>query len=320
MFEHVDITELSDFKFGHADAPDAGTGCTVIIAPEGARAGVSVSGGGPATRETDLLKPEKMIQNIHAVVLAGGSAFGLEASCGVMDALAKREIGFEIAGMRVPIVTGACLFDLTVGSVAYPDKAMGKTAVEHAFSSLPFEMGNVGAGTGASVGKLCGPEYSMKSGFGFTVLKRKDLVVGAFVAVNAAGNIGNPDRGWLAGCRNDEGDIVDGVVAFDQAIDFMEHSLAPTNTTIGVIVTNAMLDKAQATKVATITNDAYARAIKPVHTSHDGDAIFALASSKVIADPDLVAILATEAMEQAIYEGVRSASSAYDLPSAKDMR
>lgn len=318
MFEIAAINDLSDFKFGHAQNPEAGTGCTVVVAPKGASCGVSVTGGGPATRETDLLRPENMIQHVHAVVLSGGSAFGLEASCGVMDALAKRDIGFEVSGNQVPIVTGACLFDLTVGKYSYPDKQMGITAVENAFSSSPFAEGNVGAGTGASVGKLRGANYAMKSGFGFHLYRQNDLVVGAFVAVNALGNIVKSETQWLAGCRDENNAIVDSITAFKELSLNSAAQSMPTNTTIGIIVTNALLDKAQATKVAHITNDAYARNIVPVHTSNDGDAIFTFASGKTAAAPDMVAIMATEAMGCAIQNALLKAQGAYGLPCASD--
>lgn len=316
MFENAELADLDDFRFGHAQDCKKATGCTVFIAPEGACCGVSVSGGGPATRETDLLRPENMIQDVHAVVLSGGSAFGLEASCGVMEALSKRDIGFEIVGSRVPIVTGACLFDLAVGKFSYPDKEMGAKAVDAAFSENRFKMGNVGAGTGASVGKILGADRAMKSGFGFHLLKRNDLVVGAFVAVNAVGNIVKSETEWLAGCRDEKDDIIDSIAAFEQVADLLETAKMPTNTTIGVIVTNAALNKAQATKVSHITDDAYARRIIPVHTSNDGDAIFTFASGKVSALPDMVAIMATEAMESAIRSAVFGAEEAYGLPSA----
>lgn len=319
MFEKATLSDLSDFKFGHAQDAEVGTGCTVVVAPDGATCGVSVTGGGPATRETDLLRPENMVQAVHAVALAGGSAFGLEASCGVMDALAERSIGFELMGNHVPIVTGACLFDLTVGGSGHPDKAMGQAAVAAAFSEGEFEEGNIGAGTGASVGKILGPDHAMKSGFGYHLVRRGDLVVGAFVATNAVGNIRNSQGEWLAGCLDSEGKVIDSIEAYDSMVDTLTALQTPTNTTIGAIVCNAKLDKAQATKISSAVNDAYARAIKPVHTLNDGDAIFTCASNKVDALPDLVALMATEAMEEAIHRSVLTAESAYGLIAARDL-
>lgn len=325
------LDELTAFRFGHAQDDQAGTGCTVIIAPEGAVASVDVRGGGPATRETDLLAPENMIQAIHAVTLSGGSAFGLSASTGVMLALEERGIGFELLGMRVPIVCGACLFDLAVGDGSVrPDAAMGKAAVEAAFAAqsssnrsgaAPIAMGNYGAGSGCSVAKMLGAEGAMKSGFGWAAYRHGDVVVGALVAVNALGCIYDRDGSLLAGVRAPSGSgastptMIDGVEAFLQGA-----SDAPAlNTTIGCVVTNAALTKAQAKKVASIAHDAYARVISPVHTSNDGDAIFCMAAGTkdqpaVAASMDTVAVVAVEAMQDAIINGVRAAKSAFGLP------
>ena len=314
MIGKTGLAALPDFLFGHAQDFDAGTGCTVVIAPEGACCGVDVRGGAPATRETDLLRPENMVEKAHAVVLAGGSAFGLEASCGVMDALAQRGIGFHLDAACVPIVCGACLFDLPVGKDAHPDKAMGAAAAEAAFAGGGLAEGNVGAGTGASVGKLLGQANAMKSGFGTAVLQAGELVVGALAAVNALGNIIGPDGKPIAGCRGGDGAIVDSLDALALAAGQPGQAPMPANTTLGIVVTNARLSKAQATKAASIVHDAYARTIKPVHTSNDGDTVFAFASGRVEALPDLVAAVATEAMEAAIYRAVDTAASAYGLP------
>lgn len=322
MFEQAELADLTAFRFGHAQDLEAATGCTVVIAPQGAVCGIDVRGGGPATRETDLLKPENMIQAVHAVVLSGGSAFGLEASSGVMDVLAQREIGFAIETARVPIVVGACLFDLLVGQNAHPDKAMGTAATEAALAGNPFDEGVVGAGTGASVGKLLGGSRAMKSGFGFSVLRFGELVVGALVAVNALGNIRADDGSWIAGSRADDGTVMDGLQAFGlaaQAMATQSQATACENTTIGAIVTNARITKAEATKISSTCHDAYARAIKPVHTSNDGDAIFTFASGEVDSGSDLVAIMGTEAMQQAIYRAIKTAQSAYGLPAARDI-
>ena len=326
MFEQARLEDLTAFRFGHAQDTRAATGCTVVIAPAGARCGVDVRGGGPATRETDLLKPENMIEAVHAVVLSGGSAFGLEASSGVMDALAERGIGFTVETARVPIVTGACLFDLLVGEASHPDKAMGRAAAETALAGEPFAQGNVGAGTGATVGKLLGGERAMKSGFGLHAVRFGDLVVGALVAVNALGNVRDEDGTWIAGCRAEDGSVMDGGIAFELAArataaqTAAPRSAGPcANTTIGVVVTNANLTKAQATKVSSTCHDAYARAIKPVHTSNDGDTVFTFASGEIEALADLVAVMGTEAMQQAIYHAVTSAESAYGIPSMSEV-
>lgn len=318
------LADIPAFRCAHAQDEAAGTGCTAIIAPEGAACGVDVRGGGPATRETDLLKPENMVQQVHSVVLSGGSAFGLEASCGVMEALSERGIGFALAGAHVPIVTGACLFDLLVGENAHPDKAMGRAAAEAALADgggHELAEGNVGAGTGASVGKMLGGEGAMKTGFGMAGLRWGDLVCVALVAVNALGHVIGADGRQLAGTRDGKGGIADPLETFERAMaaDESGSGEAPVaNTTIGCVLTNARLTKAQATKTASCVHDAYARAIKPVHTLNDGDTIFALASCQIEANPDAVSILATEAMQRAVERAASQAESAYGLPSAKD--
>lgn len=323
LMKTATLADIPAFCCAHAQDAAAGTGCTVIVAPDGAVCGVDVRGGGPATRETDLLKPENMVQNVHAVVLSGGSAFGLEASCGVMDALSERGIGFELAGAHVPIVTGACLFDLLVGQNAHPDKAMGRAAAEAALSDgagSHLAEGNVGAGTGASVGKMLGGEGAMKTGFGMAGARWGDLVCVALVAVNALGHVIGPDGRQVAGTRDGKGGIADPLETFERAMSAQAVAAEGpvANTTIGCILTNARLTKAQATKTASCAHDAYARAIKPVHTQNDGDTIFTLASCQIEADPDAVSILATEAMQKAVVRAATQAESAYGLPAAKD--
>ncbi len=323
MIKACKLDDLSAFCIGHAQDAEAGTGCTVIAAPEGATCGVDVRGGGPATRETDLLRPENMIEAVHAVVLSGGSAFGLEASCGVMEALAQRKIGFELGGAYVPIVVGACLFDLLVGSPVHPDKAMGYKAAQAAFEGGgELAQGNVGAGCGATVGKLGDPRAAMKSGLGWSALDMGGLKVAALVAVNAIGCVRDHAGTWIAGVQDGQGGVLDPMVAIGQAAAMMsaQGEAAPcTNTTIGVVLTNAKITKAQASKVSSVTHDAYARAIKPVHTSNDGDAIFTFASGEVETAPDVVGMLATEAMQQAIVNAVMQAQGAYGLRAACDL-
>lgn len=344
LFEPASLDRLTAFGIGHAQNEQAATGCTVVLAPQGGVCGVDVRGGGPATRETDLLKPENMIQEVHAVVLSGGSAFGLESSCGVMETLAERNIGFKVGEACVPIVTGACLFDLLVGENVHPDKSMGRAATEaaldwwaknaHEHENEPeatLAQGNVGAGCGASVGKLADAKRAMKSGFGWACLAAGDLVAAALVAVNALGCVCDESGTWIAGVQDGNGGIEDplSVIARTAATHGGSHASAPSesereeptcsgaklceNTTIGVVITNAKLTKAQATKVASTVHDAYARAIKPVHTSNDGDTVFAFASDEQDAPYDLVAVLATEAMQKAIVSGVAHAKSAYGL-------
>ncbi len=341
--ESISLEALASFGVGHAHDEAAGTGCTVVVAPHGATCGVDVRGGGPATRETDLLKPENMVESVHAVVLSGGSAFGLEASCGVMDVLSEEGVGFRLADACIPIVTGACLFDVLVGKNAHPDKAMGAKAARSALESFAagkdgsrasLEQGNVGAGCGATVGKMGRPEQAMKSGFGYSCLRQGDVIVAALVAVNALGNVCDRSGSWLAGCQ-DDGRILDPLEVFFTAdssdgrpddlgaeaeTSHVEGAGVTQNTTIGVVLTNAKLTKAQATKVSSTTHDAYARAIKPVHTSNDGDTIFTFASGEVESSTDAVAIVATEAMQQAIVNAVLHAKGAYGLPAACDLR
>lgn len=313
MFETADFSNLPSFGVGHAQNAKALTGCTVIVAPDGAACSVDVRGGGPATRETDLLSPEKMIQKIHAVVLSGGSAFGLESACGAMEVLAERKIGFSLGTAFVPIVPAACIFDLLIGQPIWPDKAMGAEATLQALESQSknaanLAQGSVGAGTGATVGKLGTPEQAMKSGFGWSGLRLGDIVVVVCVAVNALGNVKDRQGNWIAGVHDENGNVIDPYLALASRMASQSaqspQSDASTNTTIGAVLTNANLTKAECKKVSQVTHDAYARAIVPVHTQNDGDAIFTLASGETEADVDLIGIMATEAMQQAIINAV----------------
>lgn len=344
MFQPATLHDVPAFLCGHAQDEAAATGCTAVIAPAGAVCGVDVRGGGPATRETDLLRPENMVQQVHAVVLSGGSAFGLEASCGVMEALAERGIGFPMADAHVPIVVGACLFDLLIGKNAHPDKAMGRTAAEAAFAGGELAQGNVGAGCGATVGKLLGGTGAMKTGFGMAGVRLGDVAAVALVAVNALGNVRDEGGRWIAGCLGDDGQVMDPLAAIAlaaqmqtaeavassedpsdaHAADNASSQPAPgegpcPNTTIGCVLTNARLTKAQATKAASTVHDAYARTIKPVHTSNDGDTVFVMASGEADCSPDLTSVLATEAMEKAILAAVRNAEGLPGLPAARDI-
>lgn len=319
MIASAYLHDLPQFRIGHATDAQAGTGCTVIVSPDGAVGGVDVRGSAPATRETDLLKPENTVEVVHAVVLSGGSAFGLAAADGVMELLSEKNIGFPFGGTHVPIVCGASLFDLMVGQAVTPDKAMGKQAAQDALEVGEPSEGNVGAGTGATVGKLFGPAQAMKGGLGIEVLRFGELVVGAVVAVNAAGSIKSEDGAWIAGCRDGKGVVRGGLAAIVTAVMSMQaeaEQSVRTNTTLGVVLTNARLTKSQVNKLASATHDSYARSIDPVHTSNDGDAIFALASGDVETHPDLVAALANKAMSNAIERGVTLADAAYGLPAA----
>lgn len=318
MFSPSDFSDLPEFGAGHYTDLEALTGCTVFVArgdcAEGVTCAVDVRGGAPATRETDLLRPENMVQKANAVVIGGGSAFGLEAACGVMEELAGKGMGFALAGLHVPIVPAACLFDLPVGKPAWPDKAAGRAACGAAlqFDGADLAQGVVGAGTGATVGKMGLPEQAMKSGFGWSGLRMGELVVIGCVAVNALGNVVAEDGSWLAGTRDAEGNVMDPLAAAVMAMPAGGTAAAAPdaeggvkNTTLGVVLTNAKLSKAQATKVAQQAQDGYARAIKPVHTTSDGDTVFVMASGKVEALPDMVGIMGANAIEAAIRSAVR---------------
>lgn len=305
------------FRIGTAEDPDGLTGVTVLLAPEGgAAAGVDVRGCAPGTRETDLLRPEKTVEKIHAVVLSGGSAFGLEASCGVMRYLAEAGAGFHVGRACVPIVCGAVLFDLLVGKeTAFPDVAMGRLAAERA--DCRFPVGCRGAGTGATVGKLFGEERAMKSGAGYAELSLPSgLVVGAYMAVNACGEI-YEGSSVLAGARSEDGRSI--VSSHQRMLDGGGRGKRGANTSIGCILTNAKLTKAQCTAISGMAHDGFARSIRPVHTTMDGDTVFTMASGDIEADVDTVGYLAEEAVCRAVYDAVRSAESMGGLPAARDI-
>lgn len=327
--EPASLADLPAFKLGNATDEAAGTGTTVIVAPAGVIGAVDVRGGGPATRETDLLRPDCAAEQVFAVMLSGGSAFGLAAADGVMGELEQHGIGLAFAGHCVPIVPSACLFDLLVGdSAVRPDASFGRTAVAAALAGEPFREGNVGAGTGASVGKLLGLDRMMKSGLGCQVLRFGEAIVGAVVAVNACGSVVGRAGGAIAGPIGDDGVPMQPQDSLAASLGALRNprgmgaDAMSANTTIGCVFTNVKLTKAQAAKVASMTHDAYARAITPVHTPNDGDTAFCLTSGEVEAtDPvDMAGILACEAMQEAIYRAIYLAKSAYGLPAATDMR
>lgn len=301
------ITDIRGIEVGHAQDDKALTGCTVILCRAGAVAGVDVRGGAPGTRETDLLDPVNLVENVHAVVLAGGSAFGLDAASGVMRYLEEQGIGFPTSEARVPIVPTAILYDLGIGRADIrPDAAMGYRAAAEASPNPPRE-GNVGAGTGASVGKVRGMAYATKSGIGTWSMESNGLIVGALVAVNAIGDVVDPNSGEkIAGLRS------------GTSLEWMKNNPArpeiQSNTVIGVIGTNARLTKAGATKVAQMAHDGLARAIRPAHTMYDGDTIFTLATGEKEADLSLVGACAADVMAEAIVRAVKLAESAGGLP------
>lgn len=312
---------------GHAQDDQALTGCTVILCRKGAVAGVDVRGGAPGTRETDLLSPINLVEKVHAVVLAGGSAFGLDAASGVMRYLEEKKIGFDTGAAKVPIVPSAILYDLNLGRADIrPDSTMGYRAAASASSNVPAE-GNVGAGTGASVGKMFGPSLSMKAGMGTVSMDMGGgVTVGALVAVNAWGDVVDPQTNEIiAGLRS--GKV--GQLRVGRKEDYFANTLAilksrvgrgllslasRANTVIGVVATDAKLTKAQATKVAQMAQDGVARTIRPAHTMFDGDVIFALSTGVKKADVSTVGAFAAELMAEAIVRGVKMATSAGGLP------
>jgi L-aminopeptidase/D-esterase-like protein len=294
---------------GHATDAENRTGCTVILCPEGATAGVAVRGGAPGTRETDLLQPGNLVQQVQAILLTGGSAFGLSAADGVMRWLYERGLGFPTAVVNVPIVPAAVLFDLGVGAVAWPDAAQGYAACEAAQQSA-LAWGRVGAGTGATVGKLLGIAAASPGGIGMASLTLPDgVVVAAIVAVNALGHVVDPHSGRIvAGPR-----LADGALA--DSVDLLLRGPAPAapaigeNTTIGCVITTARLDKAGCARVASIAHDGLARTIRPVHTQADGDTLFALATSPAdapLSDTMLIGVAAVEVVAQAVLNAVKT--------------
>jgi len=320
------ITDVRGIEVGHAQNEEALTGCTVILCRKGAVAGVDVRGGAPGTRETDLLNPINLVQKIHAIVLAGGSAFGLDAASGVMRYLEEQKIGFNTGAAKVPIVPAAILYDLNLGRAdVRPDSAMGYLAASQASSAPPGE-GNLGAGTGASVGKMFGGSLSMKAGLGTTSMDiGGGVVVGAIVAINAWGDVLDAQTNEIiAGLRSGKvGPLrigkkeyfADTLAMLKSPVGRGVLGLASrANTVIGVVATNASLTKAQATKVAQMAHNGIARTIRPAHTMLDGDVIFALSTGAKKADVSAIGAFAAEAMAEAIIRAVKMAKSAGGLP------
>lgn len=398
MFGRVDITDIKGFKLGNAENTDAATGCTVIVAEKGATAGVDVRGGGPATRETDLLRSENTIDKIHAVVISGGSAYGLEAGSGVMRELENMKIGHRVSNCIVPIVCQASLFDLNVGqSDVRPDRTMGVKAVHNAFCGGEFHHGNYGAGTGASVGKFYGMNRAMKTGLGTFACSDGEIEVGAITAINAFADVYDGRNHVIAGLLSADGKRIDGTIRplkncvaaessynmkskmepfFNKHKEETASESEPTeavrvepapaetvepaepknvpevldapetaeliqepvpeevpavneesedmgygitfNTTISCLITNAKLTKAQCNKLASILHDGYARAIKPVHSTMDGDTIFVMTTGEKDVNFDAFAALATDIVQYSVIDGAISAESAYGLPAARE--
>lgn len=434
-FKRIDVKEINGFKLGNAENQSAGTGCTVIISEQGAVAGVDVRGGGPATRETDLIKSENTVQSINAVVLSGGSAFGLEAGSGVMRYLEEKGVGFKAGERSIPIVTQASLYDLEVGSGDIrPDRDMGIQACINAYEGV-FDHGNHGAGTGASVGKFYGMDRAMKSSLGTFACSDNVLEVGAITAVNAFGDVYNGNNNIIAGLLSKDKDYIKGSISImknhvhgeggpeapdirdpfkndkvdttikindSEVVDLandnqnnvgiesdsqilvddssdsaeqvnvgadtdskdidrseieskledlraeLENNLdnhspelnsdnvqeepeyepipveemgydVPFNTTLSCLITNAKLSKTQANKLASILHDGFARAIKPVHGTLDGDAIFVMTTNQVDVNFDAFAALATDILQYSVIDGALAATDAYGLKASRSI-
>ena len=333
----ISIKDIEGIRIGNAQNFTGGTGCTVILSETGMCAGLDVRGGGPASRESELLKPLAAAQSIHAVLLGGGSAFGLDAAGGVMQFLEEKGIGFDVGvtkvpleekgiGLdvgiaKVPLVCQSDIFDLTVADAhTRPDKAMGYEACKGAYKNN-YQDGNFGVGTGATVGKFRGMDYCMKSGIGSYAVQIGELKVGAIVAVNALGDIYDHHSGRIvAGMLNEERSAFADTAKLLYSSYEVHDNKFVGNTTIGAIITNARFDKSQLSKIAGMAHNGYARSIRPVHTSADGDSIYALSVGNIAADCDMVGTLAADVMSEAILSAVKNAESAYGYLAYKDLK
>jgi L-aminopeptidase/D-esterase-like protein len=323
--DNATLTRVTGLRVGHHTLSTRPTGCTVILAPAGAVAGVDVRGAAPGTRETDLLRPENLVQQVHAIVLAGGSAFGLDAATGTMRWLEEQGIGFDVGVAKVPIVPAAILFDLGVGDARIrPDASCGYSAAAAA-STAPVAEGDVGAGAGATVGKMLGRGRAMKAGIGSAAFTMANgTVVAALAAVNAYGDVIDPSTGAVvAGVRTADGkSLADARVLLrgaGQGSPFEGRGGA--NTTLVVVATTAKLTKVEATKVAQMAHDGLARAIAPVHTPFDGDVVFALATGTQPgpADVGTIGALAADMAAQAIVRAARQSAGLPGVPAARQL-
>ena len=317
----ISITDFENIRIGQTENAAAGTGCTAVICEKGMAAGLDVRGGGPASRESQLLNPLMAAGSIHAVVLAGGSAYGLGTANGVMSYLEERGIGYDTGYALVPLVAQADIYDLSVGDAAVrPDAAMGYEAARLAFESPNYRDGNYGVGCGASVGKIAGMDTAMKTGVGSYAIQIGDLKIGAIVVVNALGDVYDWKTGrQIAGLLTEDGH------GLRNTMEYMRSSIQAVdnkftgNTTLAIVITNARFDKAQLCKIAGMAHDGFARSIRPVHTSADGDSIYAVSIRDVRADQDLVGSLAAEVVSEAIIRAVDASESAYGLKSASEL-
>ena len=319
------ITDVAGLLVGHFTHPQRATGCTVVLCPQGAVAGVDVRGGSPGTRETDLLRPENTVDRVHAILLTGGSAFGLDAAGGVMRWLEEHGHGFEVGAVRVPIVPAAVIFDLWHGDTQIrPDAAAGHAACAAALTRAPAQ-GSVGAGAGATVGKLFGIERAMAGGVGCASVRVAGITVAALVVLNATGDVIDPDTGQpIAGARKSASSrqLVHTTPALLRG-ELPERWQSGAATTLGVVATDATLDKAQCSKLASMAHDGLARSISPIHTPYDGDTIFGLATGTAPATHSallgLLGVLAAEVTARAVLHAARHASSRHGCPAAHDL-
>ena len=317
----ISVTDVCPVCIGQTENTEAATGCTVFIAPEGMCAGLDVRGGGPASRESQLLHPLMAARQIHAIVLAGGSAYGLGAANGVMQYLEEHGIGYDTGYALVPLVVQSDLYDLSVGDASVrPDAAMGYEAARLAMEAPNYRDGNYGAGCGATVGKLAGMDFCMKSGIGSYAVRLGELKLGAIAVVNALGDIYNWRTGaQIAGMRNEDGTGLRSTSEYMRGRNAVIGNKFTGNTTICVISTNARFDKPQLCKIAGMAHNGYARSINPVHTSADGDSIYAISIGDLEADQDLVGTLAAEVVSEAITRAVTNAEGAYGYPAMRDL-
>lgn len=312
------ILDVKGIKVGQVEDKEGLTGCTVIICEDGGVCGVDVRGSAPGTRETDLLDPINMVQKIHAIVLSGGSAFGLESTCGVSRYLEEKGIGFDVGVAKVPIVTGAVLFDLGVGDPkCRPNIEMGYKACQIA-NNIELKQGNYGAGCGATVGKIRGSEFCTKGGIGsYSIKLDNGLVVSAIIAVNAFGDVYENGQ-VIAGVLNDD------KTDFLNTYDLMKKGVNKggfniDNTTIGAVVTNAKLSKAECKKISQMAHNGFAKSIFPIHTPHDGDTIFTLATGEVETDITLLGSIASEVVEKSVISAIKNASKTNNILSYNEI-
>lgn len=317
----IPVTEVGPVCIGQTENPGAATGCTVFIAPKGMCAGLDVRGGGPASRESQLLNPLMAAQSIHAIVLAGGSAYGLGAANGVMRYLEQNGIGYDTGYALVPLVVQSDIYDLSVGDASIrPDADMGYEAARRAMEDPNYKDGNYGAGCGATVGKYAGMDYCMKSGIGSYAIQIGELKIGAVVVLNALGDVYDWKTGrQIAGMLNEEKDGLRSTAEYMRQSYTVVDNKFTGNTTICVVFTNARFEKAQLCKIAGMAHDGYARSINPVHTSADGDSIYAVSIGDIAADQDMVGAMAAEVVSEAIIRAVENAEGAYGFPALRDM-